>query len=129
MTPSKIRLRKDDNLLELQYSDNSRFELSAELLRVYSPSAEVKGHGPGREVLQYGKRDVKLSTVERAGNYALRLIFDDSHDSGIYTWDYLYHLGKNREALWRQYLDKLNAAGRHRDPAVRVVRLMDPNRS
>ena len=127
MIPSKIKLHKQDGHLELTYHDGACFELSAECLRVHSPSAEVKGHGPGQEVLQYGKQQVKLINIERAGNYALRLAFDDGHDSGIYTWDYLYDLGKNQKALWQQYLEKLRIAGKHREPDIQVVQLMDPN--
>lgn len=128
MTPTKVKLHKDDGHLALTYHNGSHFELSAEFLRIHSPSAEVKGHGPGQEVLQHSKKDVKLLDIERAGNYALRLVFDDGHDSGIYTWDYLYQLGENRETLWQQYLDKLSAAGKHREKDIQVVQLIDPGR-
>ncbi len=88
--------------MELVFSDGSRFELSYELLRVYSPSAEVRGHGPGQEVLQVGKRDVDISSLEPSGSYAVQPTFSDGHSTGIYSWDYLYWLGKNRETLWRR---------------------------
>ena len=126
MLPTKIKLHKADGHLELTYQDGAQFELSAEYLRVHSPSAEVKGHGPGQEVLQHGKRGVKLLNIERAGNYALRMAFDDGHDSGIYTWDYLYDLGEHHHTLWQQYLDKLRAAGKHRESDIQVVQLIDP---
>ncbi|MCV6605325.1 MAG: DUF971 domain-containing protein [Porticoccaceae bacterium] len=127
MLPTKIKLHKLDGHLELSYNDGSHFDLSAEFLRVHSPSAEVKGHGPGQEVLQFGKKNVALERIERAGNYALRLTFDDGHDSGIYTWDYLYDLGKNHQQYWQQYLAKLHQAGKHREPHVQVVQLIEPN--
>ena len=127
MTPTKIKLHKASNILAISYNDGAHFELSAEFLRVHSPSAEVKGHGPGQEVLQVGKRHVKILNIERAGNYALRLLFDDGHDSGIYTWDYLYELGKDREQRWQHYLNKLHRAGKHREPDVQVVQLVDPS--
>lgn len=126
MTPSKIRLHKQSRQLELQFGDKAWF-LSAEFLRVHSPSAEVKGHGPGQAVLQYGKRQVGISQVERAGNYAIKLVFDDGHATGIYTWDYLYHLGEHQEALWQTYLDALHQAGKARDADTSVVRLLDPS--
>lgn len=128
MLPTKIKLHKADGHLEIHYADGSRFELSAEYLRVMSPSAEVKGHGPGQEVLQYGKRHVKLLNIERAGNYALRLVFDDGHDSGIYTWDYLHKLGSEYDSLWQDYLNQLAKAGKHRETDVQVVKLIDPGK-
>ena len=95
----------------LGYENEGEFELSCELLRVYSPSAEVRGHGPGQEVLQTDKENVNITAVEPVGHYAVRLVFDDGHDSGIYSWDYLYDLARNREAYWQRYLDRLAAAG------------------
>jgi len=114
--PTEIKLRQKSRLMELVFSDGSRFELSYELLRVYSPSAEVRGHGPGQEVLQVGKRDVDISSLEPSGSYAVQPTFSDGHSTGIYSWDYLYWLGKNRETLWREYLERLEQAGASREP-------------
>jgi DUF971 family protein len=127
MQPSALRLRKRSNVLELDYEDALSFSLPAEFLRVHSPSAEVRGHGPGQEVLQVGKRWVKLTEVEPVGHYGVKLHFDDGHDTGIYTWDYLRELGEGQEQLWQDYLDRLSAAGAERepkDPAVQVVNIM-----
>lgn len=126
MNPSKIRLHKQTRQLELQFGDETLL-LPAEFLRVHSPSAEVKGHGPGQAVLQHGKREVAITQIERAGNYALKLVFDDGHDTGIYTWEYLHHLGTQQESLWQAYLDELHRAGKTRDANTSVVRLMDPS--
>ena len=126
MKPTQIKVSKGGSALELQFQGLPPQKLSAEFLRVHSPSAEVKGHGPGQEVLQWGKLHVAISSVERAGNYALRLGFDDGHDTGIYSWDYLFELCRNSDALWAAYLDKLEAAGRTRDPETQVVRFVDP---
>lgn len=120
--PSKIKLHKASRILELRYADGRGFELPAEFLRVHSPSAEVQGHG--RPVLQTGKQNVALVGIEPAGNYALKLIFDDGHDSGLYSWDYLYQLGERQAALWQDYLEQLRVAGASRDPDVSVVRVM-----
>jgi DUF971 family protein len=110
-------MEKDSpRLMEISFSDGSHFELSYELLRVYSPSAEVRGHGPGQEVLQAGKRDVEILSLEPSGSYAVQPKFSDGHDTGIYSWDYLYLLGKNRETLWREYLERLEQAGASREP-------------
>lgn len=125
MIPSKIRLHKQSRKLELQFGAETLL-LSAEFLRVHSPSAEVKGHGQGQAILQYGKREVAITQIERAGNYAIKLVFDDGHDTGIYTWEYLYHLGIRQETLWQIYLDELHRAGKTRDANTSVVRLMDP---
>jgi DUF971 family protein len=114
--PTEIKLRQKSRLMELVFPDGSRFELSYELLRVYSPSAEVRGHGPGQEVLQVGKRDVDISALEPSGSYAVQPTFSDGHSTGIYSWDYLYWLGKNRETLWREYLERLEGAGASREP-------------
>jgi len=113
--PTEIKLRQKSRLMELVFADGSRFELSYELLRVYSPSAEVRGHGPGQEVLQVGKGDVDISTLEPSGSYAVQPTFSDGHSTGIYSWDYLYWLGKNRDTLWRQYLERLAEAGASRE--------------
>ena len=118
MQPSDIRLHKKSATLELGYSDERRFILEAEFLRVYSPSAEVRGHGQGQEVLQVGKRQVKISKVEPVGNYAVRLHFDDDHNTGIYSWDYLYELGARQTELWSDYLRRLQEAGVERDAAM-----------
>jgi DUF971 family protein len=114
--PTEIKLRQKSRLMELVFSDGSQFELSYELLRVYSPSAEVRGHGPGQEVLQVGKSDMDISTLEPIGSYAVQPTFSDGHSTGIYSWDYLYWLGKNRDTLWRQYLERLEEAGASREP-------------
>lgn len=109
--PAEIRLRKKSALLTIRYADEREFDLSAEYLRVHSPSAEVKGHGPGQEVLQTGKEDVAIVEVEPVGHYAVRLVFDDGHDSGLFTWKYLYELGNEYESRWQSYLDRLEEAG------------------
>jgi DUF971 family protein len=114
--PTEIVLHQKSNSLEIAFSDGARFNLPAEFLRVHSPSAEVRGHGEGQEVLQIGKRDVVLKGLEPAGSYALKLEFDDGHDSGLFDWDLLYTYGKNQQGLWQEYLDKLQAAGASRDP-------------
>lgn len=124
-TPTKIQLHKASKTLELHYG-NEQFQLSCEFLRVYSPSAEVQGHGPGQEVLQYGKKNVAITAIEPTGNYALKFTFDDGHDSGIYSWDYLYQLCSQQEQLWNAYLEKLHAANKTRDPETQGVRLIDP---
>ncbi|WP_436317077.1 gamma-butyrobetaine hydroxylase-like domain-containing protein [Variovorax sp. LjRoot84] len=114
--PTEIKLHQKSRLMELVFSDGSRFELSYELLRVYSPSAEVRGHGPGQEVLQVGKGEVDISNLEPVGNYAVQPTFSDGHSTGIYSWDYLFWLGTNRDTLWRQYLERLEEAGASREP-------------
>ncbi len=118
VTPTEIILHQKSKQLELAFDDGAHFQLPFEYLRVMSPSAEVKGHGPGQEVLQYGKRDVLLKEIEPVGSYAIKLVFDDGHDSGLYTWEYLHHLGANQKALWEEYLEELAAAGMSRDPNV-----------
>lgn len=122
-TPSTIKLRRKSNVLELHFGSEI-FELPAEYLRVYSPSAEVRGHGPGQAQLQHGKMHVSLTGLEPQGNYAARLLFDDGHNSGIYTWDYLYELGVNKEANWQSYLDALSREGKTRDPNTSVVKIV-----
>jgi len=109
--PSEINFHKLSKTLELAFSDGARFQLPAEYLRVYSPSAEVMGHGPGQEVLQIGKEDVNIARIEPVGHYALNLIFDDNHDSGIFSWEYLYQLGAHYEKKWQTYLERLKEAG------------------
>ena len=114
--PTEIKLHQKSRILELVF-DDERFELSFEFLRVFSPSAEVRGHAPGQETLQVGKRDVTLLGIEPVGNYAIKPVFSDGHDSGLYSWDLLYTLGTQRDELWQAYLDKLAAQGGSRDPA------------
>ena len=114
--PTEIKLHQKSRVMELVFSEGSRFELSYELLRVYSSSAEVRGHGPGQEVLQVGKREVDISALEPVGNYAVQPTFSDGHSTGIYSWDYLFWLGSNRDALWEKYLDGLKEAGASREP-------------
>ena len=114
--PTEIKLHQKSRLMELVFSDGSQFELSYELLRVYSPSAEVRGHGPGQEVLQVGKGEVDISALEPVGNYAVQPTFSDGHSTGIYSWDYLFWLGTNRDTLWREYLERLEGAGASREP-------------
>lgn len=124
--PADIKLHKLSATLELVYADNS-YVLSAEFLRVHSPSAEVRGHGKGQEVLQTGKHHIKLVNLEAVGNYALKLVFDDGHESGIYSWDYLLELCEQQQALWDNYLERLRAAGASREllPAdTQVINIM-----
>jgi DUF971 family protein len=109
--PTEINFHKVSRILELTFNDGSHFELPAEYLRVYSPSAEVQGHGPGQEVLQIGKEDVNISRLEPVGHYAINLSFDDNHDTGIYSWEYLYQLGAHYDKKWQNYLERLKAAG------------------
>jgi len=118
--PTDIVLHQQSRILEVAFDDGKVFKLPCELLRVYSPSAEVRGHGPGQEVLQTGKREVGIAAIEPVGNYAVRLVFSDGHDTGLYSWDYLYSLGENQEALWKQYLDRLEKAGARRRPGSRA---------
>ena len=114
--PVEIRLRKKSRVLEIEFDDGKRFSLPFEYLRVSSPSAEVRGHGPGQEVLQTGKAQVGIDAIEPAGHYALKLVFDDGHDTGLYTWQYFYELGTHQAARWQAYLDRLSAAGYSRQP-------------
>lgn len=114
--PTEITLHQQSRELEIAFADGSRHRLPYEFLRVYSPSAEVRGHGPGQEVLQIGKQDVNVLGVEPVGSYAMKIEFDDGHDSGLYSWEYLRHLGKNRDALWQEYLHRLETAGGSRQP-------------
>lgn len=122
--PQKIQFHKQSQELTLVFSETFAPRLSAEFLRVHSPSAEVKGHGPNQAVLQIGKRDVKINQLEPAGNYALKIFFDDGHETGLFTWDYLAELGRNQDALWQSYLDKLAAAGQSRDKDTQIVRFI-----
>lgn len=112
--PVSINLQKKSRVLTISFDDGSVFNMSCEFLRIYSPSAEVRGHGPGQEVLQMGKEDVVINEIEPVGNYAVKLIFDDGHDTGIYSWSYLYELGKNHDKYWRDYLEALERSGYER---------------
>jgi len=109
--PIEIKLHQKSRLMELAFEDGRRYRLPYEYLRVHSPSAEVRGHGPGQEVLQVGKREVEIRSLEPVGSYAVQPTFSDGHATGIYSWEYLQHLGENQERLWAEYLDKLKAAG------------------
>jgi DUF971 family protein len=113
--PTEIKLHRASRILELTFTDGQVFRLSCEFLRVHSPSAEVRGHGPGQEVLQVGKRDVNIDAIEPVGAYAVKLVFSDGHDTGLYTWSYLHELGRNHDALWRAYLERLEHAGVSRE--------------
>lgn len=109
--PTELTVRRHSKVVEIAFDDGAAFSIPFELMRVYSPSAEVQGHGPGQEVLQLGKRDVLINGVEPVGNYGIKPIFNDGHESGIYTWDTLYKLGKDQDQLWKKYLGRLEAAG------------------
>jgi DUF971 family protein len=114
-TPTAITLHQKSRVLEIAFTDGRTFKLPYEYLRVYSPSAEVRGHGPGQEVLQTGKRDIEIRSLEPVGSYAVQPAFSDGHSTGIYSWDYLYELGENQEKFWAEYLAKLEKAGATRD--------------
>ena len=113
--PTGITLHQKSRVMEIAFSDGRTFKLPYEFLRVYSPSAEVRGHGPGQEVLQTGKRNVEIRSIEPVGSYAIQPAFSDGHSTGIYSWDYLYELGETQDELWQQYLEKLKAAGASRE--------------
>jgi DUF971 family protein len=115
-SPTEIKLHQASRVLEIAFADGASFKLPYEFLRVYSPSAEVRGHGPGQETLQTGKRDVTISEVEPVGHYAIRPTFSDGHDTGIYSWEYLHGLGGSFDELWQRYLDRLAQAGASREP-------------
>lgn len=114
VVPSNIRLHRRSRTLELEFDGHKTYSLSAEYLRVYSPSAEVRGHGPGQAVLQVGKEDVGITDLEPVGQYAIRIVFDDGHSTGLYSWDLLHDLACNQDAYWRDYLAELAAAGYQR---------------
>jgi DUF971 family protein len=122
--PSRVVLRESKDALMLTYSNGQEYTLPAEYLRVYSPSAEVRGHGEGNETLQFGKRLVTINALEKAGNYALQIVFSDGHDSGIYSWDYLQALAEGYEDRWATYLEKIHSAGLSRDLDAQVIKLM-----
>jgi len=119
--PEGIQLHTRSRELELSYPGGESYRLPCEYLRVYSPSAEVQGHGPGQEVLQSGKLKVAITAIKPVGHYALQLVFDDGHDTGLYSWTYLYQLCREREQRWRDYLKRLEQAGLSRDPDVQVI--------
>jgi DUF971 family protein len=119
--PRNIRLHQRSRELELEYGGGERYRLSCEYLRVYSPSAEVRGHGSGQETLQTGKLNVGIKAIKPVGRYALQLVFDDGHDTGLYSWDYLYELCTQQAEHWQDYLDRLDRAGAGRDPDVQVI--------
>lgn len=121
--PAGVELHQRTKQLELIYDGDERYQLSCEYLRVYSPSAEVKGHGPGQQVLQTGKKNITINAIKPVGNYALQLFFSDGHDTGIYSWDYLYELCTEHEQRWQDYLERLHKAGATRDPDIQVVRI------
>jgi DUF971 family protein len=124
-TLTTISLHKTSRTLELGFDDGSSYHLPCEYLRVFSPSAEVKGHGHGQEVLQAGKKNVQITEINPVGNYAIQLIFDDAHKTGIYSWKYLHDLCVNKQAYWQDYLDRLQEAGSGRDPDVTVLKFFD----
>ncbi|HMM47378.1 MAG TPA: DUF971 domain-containing protein [Thiobacillaceae bacterium] len=117
-TPTDIQVHQSSRKMEIAFTDGARFELPFEFLRVYSPSAEVRGHGPGQEVLQVGKREVLVNAAEPVGLYGINLTFSDGHNTGIYSWEYLYDLGTNQAAMWEDYLRRMDAAGASRDPGI-----------
>jgi DUF971 family protein len=119
--PAGLRLRKQSRLLELEYANGERYTLPWEFLRVCSPSAEVRGHSPEQAVLQVGKRNVGISDLRPVGHYAVQIVFDDGHDTGLYSWDYLYRLCQEQEPLWQDYLQRLREAGQSRDPDTQVL--------
>jgi DUF971 family protein len=113
--PTEIRLRKQSRRLVISFDDGQSFDFSFEFLRVHSPSAEVRGHGPGQETLQTGKENVVITRIEPVGHYAIKLVFDDGHDTGLYSWTYLHELGVNMDTRWNEYLDRLRDAGYARE--------------
>lgn len=123
--PESLKYRRSDRILEIKFPNQLTVDLSAELLRVLSPSAEVQGHGPGQEILQTGKADVEITAIEPVGHYAVQISFDDGHSSGLYTWAYLAHLASEKQTLWQRYLRKLEDAGASRDPSTDIVRIMN----
>ena len=121
--PTRIVVSEQKDVLHLEYQGDVRFSLTAEYLRAFSPSAEVRGHGAGQEVLQVGKRHVLITSLQQSGNYAIQISFDDGHNSGIYTWEYLVELGANHSDNWADYLQRLHKANQSRDPDTQVVNL------
>ncbi len=120
-TPTALTVHSQSRILEIAFSDGAQFRIPFELMRIYSPSAEVQGHGPGQEILQTGKREVNVVELEPIGNYAVKPVFSDGHESGLFTWDYLYHLGAEQTQLWDDYERRLQAAGVARDAPMVVA--------
>ena len=120
-TPTALTVHSQSRMLEIAFSDGAAFRIPIELMRIYSPSAEVQGHGPGQEILQTGKREVGIIELEPIGNYAVKPVFSDGHESGLFTWDYLYHLGADQSSLWDEYQRRLQAAGVERDAPMVVA--------
>ena len=116
--PTEIKLHQKSRMMEISFSDGRRFNLSYEFLRVFSPSAEVRGHGPGQDTLQVGKKNVEITRLEPVGSYAVQPTFSDGHDTGIYSWDYLYGLGAHHDELWAGYIERMEAAGASREPGI-----------
>ena len=116
--PTEIKLHQKSRVLEISFDDGRNFRLPYEFLRVHSPSAEVRGHGPGQEVLQTGKKNVEITRAEPVGSYAVQLCFSDGHETGIYSWDLLYQFGEQQEPMWRHYLDRMEKAGASREPGA-----------
>ncbi len=114
--PTEIKLHQKSRILEIAFDDGRHFTLPCEYLRVFSPSAEVRGHGPGQEVLQVGKKNVEIKEIEPVGVYAVKLVFSDGHDTGLYSWEYLHELGEKQESSWKSYLARMEQAGASRDP-------------
>ena len=121
-TPTLIQLHQGSHLLEIHFDNHTECMLSCEFLRVYSPSAEVRGHGAGQEVLQLDKENVNITGIEPVGRYAIKLIFDDGHDTGLYSWDYLYYLAQHYESLWQDYVTKLTIAGHTRKDPIHAAK-------
>lgn len=117
-TPTEIKLHRQSRVLEIAFSDGNTFALPCEFLRVYSPSAEVRGHGPGQEVLQVGKKNVEITHIEPVGSYAIQLTFSDGHDTGLYSWDVLHEYGLRQDEMWQRYLERMQEAGASRDAAA-----------
>ncbi|MEC5214544.1 DUF971 family protein [Polaromonas sp. CG_9.5] len=120
-TPTALTVHSQSRILEIAFSDGAQFRIPFELMRIYSPSAEVQGHGPGQEILQTGKREVGVVALEPIGNYAVKPVFSDGHESGLFTWDYLYQLGADESRLWDDYQRRLQAAGVERDAPMVVA--------
>lgn len=119
--PTQIELHQKSRVLEIGFSDGKMFSLPYEFLRVYSPSAEVRGHGPGQETLQVGKKDVDITSAQAVGTYALNFLFSDGHDSGIYSWETLHSMGENKDSMWQDYLKRMEEAGAQREPAPNIL--------
>jgi len=119
--PTQIELHQKSRVLEIAFSDGKHFSLPYEFLRVYSPSAEVRGHGPGQETLQIGKKEVEITAAEPVGTYAMQITFSDGHDSGLYSWEYLHSMGIKQDSMWQDYLKKMETAGAKREPAPNIL--------